>query len=82
MAEKRIQADKEMADFLAHVCQWHKNGVRQLEMIVDENNKDASIDLNGEKIDPDSDLAMGVRIGISVLRIKYCNAFHPVRFWL
>lgn len=64
--EVRFKADTETRDFLAFLMQWHRHQVAQLQMIVDENNKDASIDLNGEKIDPDSDLARGVRIGVSV----------------
>jgi hypothetical protein len=65
MSEKKVQMNTEVSDFLGFLCRWHKNRIDALKTIVDDENEDSVIVLNGINIDPDSEVARGIRIGVA-----------------
>lgn len=51
-------------DFVEKLQLWHENKVSQLRQIT--SNKDAVIEIGDLKIEPDSDMAKGFRVGVIV----------------
>lgn len=64
MALKDASGNMEIETFVEKLQEWHANKVAQLRHIT--KNKDASLIFGDMEVDPSSDLATGVRVGVSL----------------
>lgn len=54
----------ELVEFVESLQQWHERQVHPLKQIVDK--KDAVIQIDGIEIEPESDMAKGLRFGVGL----------------
>ncbi|MXR36732.1 hypothetical protein [Craterilacuibacter sinensis] len=56
--------NQEFIDFIKNLQEWHGGQVTQLELVVEE--KTADLKLGEALISADSDIAKGIRLGVSI----------------
>ena len=61
---KILTIDGDIAEFIQILEKWHEHKIIQLKTIID--NKDTDLDIEGDKIKADSDMAKGIRFGVAL----------------
>lgn len=62
--EKNMTLGSDVAEFIQLLEKWHTHKTTQLKTII--NNKDVDLDIEGDKIKANSDMAKGVRFGVAL----------------
>lgn len=61
---KKLTIDGDIEEFIQLLEKWHKHQTEQLKALI--NNKNADIDIEGDRIKADSEMAKGIRFGITL----------------
>jgi hypothetical protein len=59
-----INDPQQLNEFLQKLLDWHGERVESLQLILDH--KDARLKIGDKEIEPDSDIAKGIRFGVGI----------------